>query len=193
MAPGRTDLPVDWNVDREFFPRIPHYYGDIARQIMLGAVAIMMLSAPFYSDSLQAEFPFEIVAAIILVAFAALTNPIKRSIVLIDAMLTGAAAATFALWAFLGYGQVDSVAFMLRDVIALLFLFAFYFSLKTLRAMILHQIGMAHLPTTLQDVGAHHSSTLETAEEGEETDPSADPLRYEKAAVHEIMRHDRGD
>jgi hypothetical protein len=190
MAPGKTNFPVDWSVEREFFPAVPHYYGDVARQIMLGAVAIMMLGAPFYSDSLTAEFPFEIIGAIIIVAFAALTNPLKRSIVTFDTLLTGAGAAVFGLWAFLGYSEID-VAFVLRDVIALLFLFAFYFSLKTLRAMILHQIGK---PDSVREFKrmAPPQATESMLQEAD-TDRSSDPLGYEKASVQEMMRHDRGD
>ncbi len=191
MAPGRTDFPTDWSVEREFFPQVTHYYGDIVRQLMLGATAIMMAGAPFYSDSLSAEFPFEVIGAIIIVALAALTNPYKRSVVAIDTLLTGLGAGVFGLWAFFGYNQIDSVAFVLRDAIAVLFLFAFYFSLKTLRAMIMHQIGK---PGTRVEFGRSvPPPTTELAEEEpSERSRESDPLRYEKEVVQKITRSDRG-
>ena len=132
---GTTDI-----AENMFFPGINHYYGNVTRQFMIGGVFLMMLGAPFYAGSLRAEFPFEVVGALLIVAFAALTNPFSKSIIIADTVLSGATAFIFGTWAFAGYESID-VAFILRDAIALVFLVAFYFSLKTLRAMMLHQIG----------------------------------------------------
>jgi len=45
------------------------------------------------------------------------------------------------MWGMYGYKNVEPVAFMLRVLVAVIFLFAFYFSMKTLRAFMLRQIG----------------------------------------------------
>ncbi len=193
MPEGKGGMSTGWFAEQRLFPGINHYYGDSARQLMLGAVAVMMLGAPFYADSLRAEFPLEIIAAVLIVGFAALTNPFKRGIVMGDAVLTGVGAAIFGTWAFLGYGHVDSIAFLLRDVIALLFLFAFYFSLKTLRAMILHQIGKPDSSAEFRRTMPQHSAREIIEEDIVAGGPAPDPLAREKEVVERIYRHERGD
>jgi len=123
------------------WPSVAHYYGDPARQFLVGAAALLLLTSPLYADSLRIEFPFEIIGALVVVAFAALTNPKSRTIALCDAITAGVGAAVYAGWAIFGYQDITSVAFTLRIVIALLFLFAFYFSMKTVRAFSFGQIG----------------------------------------------------
>jgi hypothetical protein len=181
MAPGKTNLPTDWNVDRELFPPLSHYYGDVARQIMLGAVALMMFAAPFYSDSLSVQFPFEVASGLCIVAFAALTNPVNKGILLVDTLLNGALAAIFGMWALSGYGTANLLAFVLRDCLAIFFIFAFYFSLKTLRAMLLHQIGKP----TQESPPAKPADAQESER--------YDPLSYEEKVVEGYVRKERGD
>ena len=54
---------------------VPHYYGDIVRQLLISAAALVLLGAPFYAEDLRAELPFEIMGAIVFVALGALLNP----------------------------------------------------------------------------------------------------------------------
>ncbi len=190
----RGGLTTDWIPEKQLFPGLNHYYGDIARESMLAAVALMIAGAPFYADALSTEFPLEIIGAVLIVGFAAFTNPFKRSIVMGDAVLTGAGAVIFGAWAFIGYGHVDQIAFILRDAIALVFLFAFYFSLKTLRAMVFHQIGKpdsaVEFRRMLPPVSEEQLVEEEMADEVEE---KPDPLRHEKEVVAEIIRRDRAN
>ncbi len=125
----------------EMWPLVPHYYGDIVRQLMLGASALMLFGAPFYGDYLHVELPFEVFGALVFVALAALTNPWKKMALAADAIGAGVGMVIYQTWALYGYGQVSPVAFVLREALAILFMFAFYFSVKTVRAMVLHQIG----------------------------------------------------
>lgn len=125
------------------FPRVRHYYGDAVRGCFLAAAALMLLGAPLYSsgDELLANIPFIVVGIVVIVALAALTNPYKRWVITLDAVAAGAGAALYGLWALTEYQNAGPLEFVLRGFIALLLLFAFYFSMKTLRAMMLHQIG----------------------------------------------------
>lgn len=193
MTSGKRGLKTEWSIEERLFPKLTHYYGDAARELMLSAVVLLIFAAPFYADSLATEFPLEIVGAVLIVAFAALTNPFKRSIVMADTVLTGAGAAIFAAWAFLGYGHVDSIAFLLRDLIALVFLFAFYFSLKTLRAMLMHQVGKPD--SMLEFRRTMPPATQETLIEEEviSEQPKADPLSYEKEAADRFFHENRTD
>lgn len=131
-----------WNLaGTDRFPSIPHYYGDAARQLMLGGAALMLVASPLYGDNLRAEFPFIVVGALIAVAFAALTNPRDLWVSIADTLVAGVGFVAYATWAIFGYEAMNPIALVLRLAIGVIFLFAFYFSMKTVRAFMLRQIG----------------------------------------------------
>lgn len=120
---------------------IPHYYGDSVRQLLLGAAALMLIGSPFYSDNLAAEFPFIVIGALLAAALAAIINPRDRWISVVIALLSGAGVVVYAMWGMFGYEIINPVAFVLRLAVAVILLFVFYFSMKTMRAFMLHQVG----------------------------------------------------
>lgn len=143
------DLDIDSHIPASFFgastfkpwPSVPHYYGDSVRQLLLGAAALMMILSPLYSDVLRQQFPLIIIGALVASAFAALINPRDRWVVLGCAVVSGIGLVVYAMWGMFGYKEVTQVAVVLRLAIAVMFLFAFYFSMKTLRAFMMGQIG----------------------------------------------------
>ncbi len=131
-----------WNVSGvNRWPMIPHYYGDAARQLLLGAAALMIIASPLYSNNLRAAFPFIMVGALVAVAFAALTNPRDVWVSIGNAIISGVGAVVYTTWGIYEYEAINPIAFMLRVAIGIIFLFAFYFSVKTVRAFMLRQIG----------------------------------------------------
>lgn len=153
---------------------ISHYYGDLVREFFLGAAAIMLFAAPFYGDDVRAEFPFVVVAALAVVCMAALTNPWKKSILTADAIIAGIGMIVYQIWALNGYGITNYTAFVFREAISIIFMFAFYFSVKTVRAMFLHQIGKRVSPDEFS--GGHPESSDDTV---------GDPLSQIKHAFDE--------
>lgn len=130
-----------------YYPRwrdIPHYYGDAVRMLLLGTTVLVLVGAPFYADDLTSELPFIVAGAVVFVALAALTNPRNKMVMRLNAAAAGAGAVLFELWALGGYGTSDALAFVLRQLPAVLLFFAFYFSLKTLRAMIMGMVGESY-------------------------------------------------
>lgn len=124
------------------WPSVTHYYGDVVRELFLGAAALMLITSPLYADSLSVQFPFIVVGALAVVALAAFTNPHKRWSLMGDCVVAGVGVVVYAVWGLAGYGKIASpIAFVLQIAIALIFLFAFYYALKTVRAFSLHQIG----------------------------------------------------
>ncbi len=101
----------------------------------------MIVLSPLYSDTLRLQFPFIVIGALLAVAVAALMNPRDRWIVLASATLSGVGLAIYAMWGMSGYDSISPVAFIMRLAVAVVFLFAFYFSMKTLRAFMMQQIG----------------------------------------------------
>src|SRR3989344_5705708 len=136
---GRVDSI--WNIPGVAWATIPHYYGDVSRQLLLGAAALMLIASPLYGNNLRIEFPFEVIGALFAVGLAALTNPRDRWASTGDAVLSGAGMVIYATWGIFEYNSINPIAFVLRLVIALIFLFAFYFSMKTVRSFVLGQIG----------------------------------------------------
>src|SRR3989344_2340902 len=130
-----------WGTTNRGPRNIPHYYGDSVRQLLLGAAALMMIFSPLYSDTLRQQFPLIIIGALLAASFAALMNPRDKWVIVGSAVVSGVGLAVYAMRGMYGYKSVDPVAFMLRVAVAVIFLFAFYFSMKTLRAFMLRQIG----------------------------------------------------
>ena len=120
---------------------VPHYHGDIVRQLFISTAALLLIGAPFYADSLRTELPFEIAGAILLVALAALANPHNRTIFMAGAVAAGVGLVIFETWALFSYHESTWMQFILREVVALAFLAGFYFSMKTVRAFVMHKVG----------------------------------------------------
>lgn len=140
---------------------ISHYYGDFVRDFLLGAAVVMLFAAPFYGDNVRAEFPFEVIGALVLVCLAALTNPWKKSVLTADAVAASVGMIVYQVWALNGYGTASYTAFVFREAISIIFLFAFYFSVKTVRAMILHQIGKRASVDEFSEAGSVSSEETE--------------------------------
>lgn len=151
------------------WPGIPHYYGNAARQLMLGAAALMLVASPLYGDNLRVEFPFEVLGALAAVGFGAFTTPRVEWVSIWDAIVSGVGAAVYAAWAIFEYDLINPVAFVLRISIAVVFLFAFYFSMKTVRAFVMHQIGKRD---TLDEFESDEEKALEDRLERETVDES---------------------
>jgi hypothetical protein len=139
-VPGKIE--VDVNVPWIYrWPKLMHYYGDTVRKLLVSAAVLMVVGAPFYTDELSVQLPFIVVSSLILVCVAALTSPTRAAFVSLDTVVAGVGFVIFEMWALLGYPG-DSVAqFALRQAIAMLFLFALYFSAKTLRNMLTNTMG----------------------------------------------------
>lgn len=131
------------------FPRVSHYYGDAVRVLFIAAAVLMVVGAPFYTSDFE-NVQSIIFGVIAIVALAALTNPKNFFFVMADAVASGIGLGIYGKWALEGYGRDEPVAFVLRGAVAVIFLFTFYYSLKTVRAMMLHQVGKHEDPNTLE-------------------------------------------
>lgn len=122
-------------------PRIPHYYGDYVRQIFMGSAAIMLVFSPFVSSEFPMALPFEIGGAIMIAILGALTNPKRQISMIANATAAGIGVIVYELLALNAFYAGQMIAFIQREALAIAFLFALYFSLKTLRNMIFHRVG----------------------------------------------------
>lgn len=125
-------------------PRPHHYDITSVKQLLLGAAVLMLVSAPFYGDSLRLELLFELTGALVIVSLVAITRTMERHIITADAIVAGVGMCIYQTWALLGYiaaAHELSIAFVLRETLAVLFMFAFYFSVMASRSMIIKEVG----------------------------------------------------
>lgn len=145
---------------------IPHYYGDGVRRLFIGAAALMLFASPLYSDNMSLQLPFEILGALILVVLAAITSPRSTWVFIANSVAAAVGVTTFQMWTIRGFSVDQPIAFVFREAVAIVLLFALYFSVKTLRAMMLKQVG---------DDSGMETMTPQVGNEGEEYEPG-DPF-----------------
>ena len=127
-------------------PRVPHYYGDYVRKLFLAAAVAMFIFIPLFGVITPLLLPFQIFGALVFVTLAALTTPKKEVILIADALAAALGVVIFEAVALVSYTAGDILSFCGNQTLAVLLIFALYFSLKTVRAMELHQIGKQEPP-----------------------------------------------
>ena len=122
-------------------PRIPHYYGDFVRKLFLFLAALILVIEPFLARSLPWILPFEIAGAVVLVFLAALTSPTKQMVMVANAFAAAIGMIGFEAIALYSFFSGSVPLFLAREIFAVMCLLALYFSVKTIRAMVLGIIG----------------------------------------------------
>lgn len=120
---------------------IPHYYGDYVRQLFVLAALLVVVAIPLWGDLLSVGTTAEIGGALLLVLLAGLTSPSGTIVMLCNVIVAGLGALVLESAAITNYSLQSSALFVAREVCAILLLFAFYFGVKTLRAMLSGKIG----------------------------------------------------
>lgn len=151
MSNGESDSHGDPNVGEgepmnpyvpfRLEPAIPHYYGDAVRQIFMVSGAVMLILAPFLASTFPAILPFEIGGALVVVILGAMTNPTNQLSMIANSIAAGVGVVIYELLALSLFSSGDYLAFVEREALAIGFLIALYFSLKTVRNMALGRIG----------------------------------------------------
>ena len=116
-----------------------HYHGDVVR-VLFVASALLMLGA----ETLGGEMPLSTVGivafAIVLVVAAGITNPAQAWIHYLNFIIAVCGAGVFGLFAIERY-QVShtfvEVTYLSAEALALIFLFAVYYTTKTVRGILL--------------------------------------------------------
>jgi hypothetical protein len=127
-----------------FYPQrayIPHYYGDIVRGLFITIALAILVSSALYSRAISAALLLPIVGSMVLITLAALTNPHSKAIMRLNAVASGVGVVVFEVWALTALSSGTLVGFVLFEATAILFVFAFYFSMKTLRSMLMNLLG----------------------------------------------------
>lgn len=127
-------------------PRVPHYYGDRVRELFLAIAVLSIVVLPLWDNVLPLSIRMQLLGALLLVFLAGLTNPHSKLIMILNVCVAGIGAFLFETTAIYFYGTDSIILFMVREVAAILFLFALYFGVKSLRSMLLGVVGHTTLP-----------------------------------------------
>ncbi len=114
-----------------------HYYGDTVRTLFILAAIIIFLIVPFGGSSDPQMTVMLIATSIILTLFAGLTSPKTYTVALIDSLISGIGCFIFEILAVGAYQSttMTETAFFVFQALAIIFLLALYFSIKTARGM----------------------------------------------------------
>lgn len=137
---GGARQPYSHSIDISA-PVVPHYYGDVVRRIFVVAAAVLLLLSPSLASASDMALPLAVLGAIVLASLAAITTPRKRSIMIIDAVVSAAGVFVSELFAIASWNAEVWFWLALSQALAVSFLFSLYFSMKTVRAMLLDQVG----------------------------------------------------
>ncbi len=116
-----------------------HYHGNTVRKLFLSAGILILVSLPLFPDLLPISPLVTITAVVILAIAAAITSYIQMWAMVVNSILSAVFLIAFEAYA-LAYKDPGVLHFLIRQIIALIFLFALYYSVRTVRAMYLHQI-----------------------------------------------------
>ena len=120
-----------------------HYYGKIIRLIFIIGGLVMLVTFPFFGNLVNLPLPISIFIIILFVVLGGLINPLSKWVFILGSIIPIFALAMFEYYAFhtyqnlsAGSSSMNIAFFWINQALALLFFFATYLSVKTLRAMV---------------------------------------------------------
>ncbi len=116
-----------------------HYYGDLVRKLFLLSATLMIITLPFMSTYIEVPIYVSILAALFISIFAGITNPLQRWVAFLNLIVSFLGAFIFEMAAIGGYTtySVTHRAFWVNQIEAVIFMFALYYTTKTVRGMLL--------------------------------------------------------
>lgn len=113
-----------------------HYHGDMVRKLFVAAGAVMIITLPFLSHRLPLPPFFSALFIVILGSAAGFVSPKSKWIIPANFVISAFGVLVFeyfAVSAYQKYSLADSL-FLTDQILALIFLFALYYSAKTFRS-----------------------------------------------------------
>jgi len=119
---------------------VAHYYGDIIRKLFFVGSIVILVTFPFFYSVLVYSGVAILGGAILLILLAGLTSPKQKLIVFFNSVISFVSVIFFeyhSIQFYAGEGDdfIKFFLFVISYFLSIIFLFAFYFSVKTLRGM----------------------------------------------------------
>lgn len=141
---------MNQETDQQFAHKIPHYYGDWVRRLFILAGVILLIALPLFEDFLPVPTLITSFIIVLLIVFAAMTNPMLRIVNRINVVTSIVALVLFEHYAVESYKVGEVQLAIVHQVLAIVFFFALYLSMKTFRAMATGQINAEEVAKTAQ-------------------------------------------
>ena len=125
-------IKTEWGTSK-----FPHYYGDISRIFFLLAGIIMLLGLPILNQTISVPAYISILFVLSVVFIAGIANPAQRMLSVLDLIVSLVGFIVFEYYSVKVFAE-GSIYFiyLINQAIAILFLLAFYFAVKTVRGFI---------------------------------------------------------
>ncbi len=136
-------MAFDEDSGRERHRGIPHYHGDAVRALFVLA-ALTLIVAQSTGAQLPLSTAGAVVGAVVLVVAAGVTNPTQRWIHWTNAFLAALGTLLFGTTVIEKYQagvNTVSASFIFLEALALISLIALYFTVRTLRGIVLRPVN----------------------------------------------------
>jgi len=126
---------------------IPHYYGDLVRQLFIAVAVVWVAGDAVYGGYLlPLSLPAQLMALLLLIVLAALTGPHGRVVMLLNAIAAALGVFVIELFALPAQSTEPTIMLLLQELMAFFLIFALYYSIKTLRAYATGKLGHLNPP-----------------------------------------------
>lgn len=118
---------------------LQHYYGDIVRYLFIVAAILMVIGLPIFQNYIQGPLIISIIAIVVLGIAAGLTNPKQKISAVVNLIISifGFIIFTYTSVNAINQAPSDDKFLLTNIILSIMFLFATYFAMKTVRAEML--------------------------------------------------------
>ena len=116
--------------------RHPHYWGELVRKHLFFAAFIIMMAALIDKELRNFYLFIGLFGVAGFTVLAGLTDPRKRGVMFLDVLISAFMFIIFEYFAIQAYAQYESFTynvFFFRQLIAIIYLIALYYSTKSMR------------------------------------------------------------
>ncbi|MBI1833548.1 MAG: hypothetical protein HYR90_01855 [Candidatus Andersenbacteria bacterium] len=117
-----------------------HYYGDTVRRLFVAAGIVILVALPFFNDVLPVPTFISLLALLVVNIVAGLTNPMQRWIMFFDVIVSILALLSFEYHAISRYNDIPLALFATDQLLTIIFFFALYYSVKSLRGLMVSDL-----------------------------------------------------
>ncbi len=111
------------------------YYGDLVRKLFILCGLVILITLPFLKTLIPGPIYYSLTLVIVLAFFAGMTNRKFKKILVVDVIISGIGFIVFAYQAIMHFIGLFDLFFVTNLILAVIFLFAFYWSIKTARGL----------------------------------------------------------
>ncbi len=111
------------------------YYGNIVRKLFILCGLVILITLPFLKSLITGPIFYSLLIVIVLALSAGITSARYKKTILVDVIISALGFSFFAYQGIKNFSGFVNLFFITNLVLAIIFLFAFYWSIKTAREL----------------------------------------------------------